>query len=354
MPRCGCIGKPTIGPSMGWLKAKWSKSRKGSNGLARLGPNDRRSSTPAPSITNWGSMMSRAIRIRPCRKVALSETDRSHPYYIEAGPDRAPLRASAGLGGLRFLRRADEPGGGLPIGLVAAAQHLRQLGQALFGGQRAHRGESPSAALDFLDAEVLMAVGGQLRQVGDAQHLVVARQAPQLLPHDAADAPADPLIDLVEDQSRRLVGASQDALQAEHQARRLAAGGDLGQRLQPFPRIGRYLELCLVQPGARKGHTPAVGRSAGPFLVPVQIDGEARPRHVQVLQFGLDAPAQFPGGLPAHLGEVGAKPPAALEAAGLLCRERRDPLAGTFDLLALLAGTVEVGQNRFFRSAVFS
>src|SRR3990170_6244617 len=86
MPRCGCIGKPTIGPSIGSLKAKWSKSRKGSNGLARLGPNDRRSSTPAPSITNWGSMMSRAIRIRPRRKVALPETDWSHPYYIEAEP----------------------------------------------------------------------------------------------------------------------------------------------------------------------------------------------------------------------------------------------------------------------------
>src|SRR3990172_1702874 len=134
MPRCGCIGKPTIGPSIGSLKAKWSKSRKGSNGLARLGPNDRRSSTPAPSITNWGSMMSSAIRIRPRRKVALPETDWSHPYYIEAGPAVNGASWSA-YPDLAYNRRP-------AVASTEGAQALR--------GRRAHDAPYPSFRPDAL------------------------------------------------------------------------------------------------------------------------------------------------------------------------------------------------------------
>src|SRR3990172_7489407 len=49
------------------------------------------------------------------------------------------------LRGLRPLRLTDEPGGGLPIGLATAAEHLRQLRQSLFGRQRADGSESSPA-----------------------------------------------------------------------------------------------------------------------------------------------------------------------------------------------------------------
>ena len=40
----------------------------------------------------------------------------------------------------------------------------------------------------------------QLGQMGDAQHLMLAGKLPQLLANDSPNAPADPLVDFVEDQ----------------------------------------------------------------------------------------------------------------------------------------------------------
>ncbi len=87
---------------------------------------------------------------------------------------------------------------------------------------------------------------GQLRQMGHAEHLMLqsarpctSRQTPQLLSHHRADSSADALVDLVEDERGSLVGAGKHGLERQHQARCLAAGGDLRHRLQRFARIGR-------------------------------------------------------------------------------------------------------------------
>src|SRR3972149_9668542 len=71
-------------------------------------------------------------------------------------------RSSLILAAPGLLGVLEQPGGALSIGLTAAAQHLRQLRQALLGGQRANGGESPPAAPDFLDAGVLIAEGAPL------------------------------------------------------------------------------------------------------------------------------------------------------------------------------------------------
>src|SRR3989304_4316077 len=77
---------------------------------------------------------------------------------------------------------------------------------------------------------------------------MIAAQSPQLLADRHADAPADALIDLVEDQRRRLVGARQHVLEREHQPGRLTARRDLRPRLQSFADIPRNEKLRLFQP----------------------------------------------------------------------------------------------------------
>jgi len=52
--------------------------------------------------------------------------------------------------------------------------------------------------------------------VRDTDHLVVARQLPQLLTHDLSASSADTGINLVEDQGRRCIGSRENGLQREH------------------------------------------------------------------------------------------------------------------------------------------
>src|SRR3990172_7454703 len=80
----GWVENPRMGPSIGSLKAKWSKRRNGSNGLARLGPKERRSSTPAPSITYCGSRI--CLTLRGGVAIILSpnsKKDNFGQYYIK-------------------------------------------------------------------------------------------------------------------------------------------------------------------------------------------------------------------------------------------------------------------------------
>ena len=73
------------------------------------------------------------------------------------------------------------------------------------------------------DPEVLVAKGGQLGQVGDAQHFVPAAQLPELFTDHHTDSPADALVDFIKDQGRDVVGLGQNVLQRQHQPRCFAA-----------------------------------------------------------------------------------------------------------------------------------
>ena len=77
------------------------------------------------------------------------------------------------------------------------------------------------------DLEVGRAVRGDLRQVGDAQHLEPLRQPLQPAADHVGDCPADAGVDLVEDQGLAgRVGRGQ-RLERQHDARQLAARDDL-------------------------------------------------------------------------------------------------------------------------------
>ena len=105
----------------------------------------------------------------------------------------------------------------------------------------------------FVHGEMAVTIGRHLGQVGDAQHLVRGGQPPQLLAHHIAAAPADADINLIEDERGRLIGRGEDGLERQHDARRLAAGGDLGQRLERLAGIGRDQELHPVNAGRVEG-----------------------------------------------------------------------------------------------------
>src|SRR5512133_1942150 len=83
MPRCGCMGKPRIGPSSGSLKAKWSNKRKGSKRLLGCGEMDRRKRTPAPSIANCGSIIFLIFRACAWLIPLISYVDFISPNYIK-------------------------------------------------------------------------------------------------------------------------------------------------------------------------------------------------------------------------------------------------------------------------------
>ena len=62
-----------------------------------------------------------------------------------------------------------------------------------------------------------MAAGGDLRQVGDAEHLVVGGEFADLARHRLGRLAADPGVDLVENDGVDHVATGEQALQRQHQ-----------------------------------------------------------------------------------------------------------------------------------------
>ena len=93
---------------------------------------------------------------------------------------------------------------------------------------REQRGFGRRSAADhpLADHDVRVGVRRHLREVRHAQHLVVAAQRAQPLAQGRRVPAADPGIDLVEDEERRLVGRGQHDLQRQRQPARLAARRD--------------------------------------------------------------------------------------------------------------------------------
>ena len=66
-------------------------------------------------------------------------------------------------------------------------------------------------------------MGGDLRQMGDAQDLVSTTEQPEAPTHRIRAAAANARIDLIEDQRRGRVGLGKDLLDRQRDARQLAA-----------------------------------------------------------------------------------------------------------------------------------
>ncbi len=178
-----------------------------------------------------------------------------------------------------------------------SAQHLGQFERARLASQSGQAREGAVVFHDLLNLKMQITKGSQLRKMRDDHHLVGAPQAPKFFPDRPADAPADALIYLVEDQGGDLVGACQHVLQGQHQARGLAARGDFYQRLEAFPGVGLHQELDLIQATPVEGNPRAVRQRQAFWVGPgLEIDRETGGGHVQVVQFGLDGLAHFFGG----------------------------------------------------------
>ncbi len=155
--------------------------------------------------------------------------------------------------------------------------------------------------------------------MGDAEHLVggaavailagrSARQPPQLLPDDGADAPADALVDLIEDERRRGVGMGKRAFERQHQARCLAARGHARHRLERFAGVGADQKFNLVDASAVEGHAPTIGQIGALWMLTLcDCNAEARPRHLQLSQFLLNLPRQAFACSLTFLAQLGAQ-----------------------------------------------
>src|SRR6476660_3650730 len=104
------------------------------------------------------------------------------------------------LAGLQHLRRARPNGWRDDV----AGNHPRHFFLA-FGGAKSRDGrERPSLAHGLADVEVRRPVRGDLGQVGNAEYLESIRQTLQTSSHHVRHCPADPGVDLIEDE--RLAG----------------------------------------------------------------------------------------------------------------------------------------------------
>src|SRR6266542_145700 len=132
------------------------------------------------------------------------------------------------------------------LGNFDTAEHARDLVDSLAVRESLNSGEG-SAFLDFLlDDEVSVSDGGDLRQVGHADHLMVDCHLFEFFTNDFGDSPSNSRIHLIEEQCRNHARRQDQRFQREHQAREFPAGGDLCEGFHRFSRIRRKIELYLV------------------------------------------------------------------------------------------------------------
>ena len=104
------------------------------------------------------------------------------------------------------------------LALRVAAEHAGYLLDAIFAADDASVSGGDARAFALRDYDVVMGTGRDLRKVGDGEHLVASGYPAHGVPDLEAHAATDAGIDLVEDQRRYVVEASEDRLEREHQA----------------------------------------------------------------------------------------------------------------------------------------
>ena len=90
--------------------------------------------------------------------------------------------------------------------------------------------------------------GGHLRRMGDAQHLMPFCRLVQQLPDAPRCQAGNAGVDLVIDHGRQGVAVCQRAFECQHNAGKLAARGNFGQRFGGLPGVGRNQKFHLILP----------------------------------------------------------------------------------------------------------
>ena len=194
----------------------------------------------------------------------------------------------------------------------------------------------------LLDPEVAVGHRGDLRQVGDAEHLALGAQRAQPLPDRAGGLAAHPGVDLVEHQRPRRARA-RGGHERQHHARQLAAGRGLAQRRRGHARVGRQQEVDPLRP--RRAH----------LLARLQHDLERRAVHRERVELLDHAPGQLRRRLRPRLGEL--RRPARARSASASAAAADRPLGGHLGVgqpVALGAAALGVLEHRGHRAAVLA
>ena len=99
-----------------------------------------------------------------------------------------------------------------------AAEHTRDLFGAITGFQNRDAAASRTAPLFFFDREMTIGERRDLRQVGDAQNLVKARELFHFAADHLRDCAADSRVHLVENHRGDAAALRLEALEREHHA----------------------------------------------------------------------------------------------------------------------------------------
>ena len=130
------------------------------------------------------------------------------------------------------------------LGHILTTRHSREFIDAEIALHPLDLGSSPSLPGLFTDDEVAIREGGDLRQMRNAEDLMLRRQFSQHSTHALCDRAADAGVDLIEHQGRW--ARAQDETEGQHRAGEFAARGDLGQRLGVMARVGGEQECDVV------------------------------------------------------------------------------------------------------------
>ena len=135
------------------------------------------------------------------------------------------------------------------VGDLGATQHPRDFVGALGRFELTNDATGRATALLLLDMKMAIRERGNLRQMRDAQYLMIFREFLQLAADDLRDLAADAGVDLVEDHRRDAAPLRLQPLEREHHTRELATRGDPRQRHRRLPEIRRQMELDGIAMG---------------------------------------------------------------------------------------------------------
>ena len=106
--------------------------------------------------------------------------------------------------------------------------------------QRHHLGQGHAIGDAFLHPPVMRALGGDLRRMGDDQHLPARGKGFKAPPHRISSGTTDPAVDFVKDQRLVAILTAQADLQGQQEAAQFPARGDLIERTRRGTGIGRH------------------------------------------------------------------------------------------------------------------
>ena len=191
----------------------------------------------------------------------------------------------------------------------------------------------------LLHGEMSIGHGGQLGQMGDAQHLLGAADAGHLLRHLLSGPAGDAGIHLVKDHGAYPILLRQNVLHGQHDAGQLAAGGDLLDGTQFLAHVGGHEEAHGVHSGLRQG-------------LGLEVDGEADAAHIQLAKLREDLLLQPLCRLMAGLGQLLRRRLGSSQGLLLQLLQVQQGVAGVLDGVQLLGAAVQIGQHTLYIRAI--